>query len=1790
MTKIILFFIILSSSFTGFASHLMGGEITWECLGNGSFKFYMKLYRDCNGIDEQFTFIFLDVKNHPTITNIQMTQIARNDISPQCPGGVSVTCTGGGNGAVEELIFVSSPITLSGVPPAAGWIFSYSNCCRNSAISNLVNPGGQGFTLRAKMFNLQGQNTAQCYDSSPNFSERPSTIVCAGSSFSYNHNAYDPDLDSLVFSFGQPLDSYSGTYSENPLLFSTGYSQNSPLPSTAQIANNVGATINSSTGEISFTSYTQGNFVICIKVASYRCGVLISEVYRELQILVIPCGTNNKPEITPPFQDLSGSYTLFADTVIAGELVNFQYFVNDDINQQITISASGSQFGTNFANPNNGCSNPPCAILGPPPLPFLQGQDSVGFYFQWQTSCDHLSTNGLCASTSNTYNFIFTAKDNFCPTPGTTIGTVSITVLSPPPIEPPELKCIATDANNGATITWTQPIDTNTSFYSYQVFASDQFNGNYIMIDEVQDYNQLSYYHNSSGTNSDTIYYFIQTTSGCNGAFTSPSSDTLAAIFLQDSIINNIGLELYWNAMSSPILSSTNGYYQIYKELNGNFVLLDSTLSLSYIDTNVLCNEASSYLIRYEDATGCISQSNIKVDSLSFNTIFPTIENGNLCINDSIEVYIDSVFTNTYSAFGWINPSGDSIIADTLSFQASNSEWHNFEFFATNSKNCEFSIIDSVFVQPLPIIETTVDTAICHDQLLQLIAQSTDSLYWNANPAIMDTNADTVNLSLANSENFIVNAINEFGCVKSDTIEVEVFSPPIYSIIGDTVLCKNDSLNIQLDGAIVSTWLTNNTVISDTVTNELNVLPIQSEIFKFNVSDTNNCTFSDSVQIVVNALPFVDAGTDTSFCYGSSIQSDASTNALNPEYAWWPNLVSDSTMLHPHFSNLTDTTFILQVTDENGCVNIDSVNILTNALPTVSVRTDTSICFNDSIILVASSPNNVSYQWSGLNMNTIGINGDSVYVNPTTTTTYYMEVTDALGCLATDSVLITINPLPDTTFLYDSLVCWGSELSLTFNSFDALNWNNQPYIDASDPLIPIFSNTLSTYFPLEITNSFNCKIIDSIQIIVSTLPSLVMPQDTSICYGDSIPVVVNSNGVINWSSQAFLSDSLSSNPLVYPQNSQMFYATATNNDNCSVMDSIEIQVNELPLIEISGPTENCVNETTSWSTMPIVDVLWYFQDTLVSSIVSSNFTETNIVDGNYTITAVYTDLNMCANADTLHFITHPLPSFDAGNDSWVCPGSTFTIGDTTSQDLSFNWSPALILQDATVSNPSGSIEDTVEFTLTYTDLNSCTNFDTVVVYSNANVPTNAGPTKTICLGDTIAIGGNPTSPNGTSFSWDGDNLVNPTDANPLAFPTITQEFIVYATNDTCSGVDTATIVVNTLPTIILSADSLICFNDSTIVNISGGINYTWPIGNDITIINDSTVYYFPTSSDSIIAFGEDANGCINADTSTVVVQELPELVLIAGNDICIGDSVLISVTGGLNYEWSNVPTVNEHDSLFWYIVDQNNSLQVTATDYFQCASDTSFNITPIQLPSISILGPDSVCIGDNNIFVGEGTATFVWYIDNSMFATTDTVNYVANNTFDLTLIGTSTDGCRDTVLTTVNTNEYINPIIEIDSSFNCDGKLFEFTNMENYGENQWVSPSNEGIENTFNYLIKYNETSVITNTFNNNGCITNSSFNLSNGDIMEYFEMILPNVFTPNDDGNNDVYTLAIPDEFKMCPTITIYNRWGQMVYNNNVPLGWDGKIKGKDAPEGVYFVTVEMNENSFTTSLQLNR
>lgn len=615
----LLFLLLVSFSFRGNATHVMGGDITWKCQG-GDYVFQLVFYRDCNGGVVNPVSETIDVWGHPTLTSISVNFQSRTDISPLCtqvPGGaVPLDCgsgqgAGNGIGAIEKIVYVSNPIAISGTPPASGWVFTFQNFARNGNIVNLIDAGNKGITLTSTMFAVPNA-TGGCIDNSPQFLQDPYFVSCNGDPYSYNMNAVDPDLDSLHISFGTPLDHFgsSGTTYNPPitppaLIYETGFSANSPTPGISLNPGNIPAQLDPSSGELTFLSNTIGSYAVKVVVRSYRNGVLIASVDREIQLIVMNCsGTNNPPQITGPFGGL------FETTVNAGDLVNFTLnstdveLLQDGSPQNNHLSASGIMFGTNFTS-TSGCTTGPCATLNTTPL--ITGVQGVSTTFNWQTDCAHLVTPFNGTEDMVPFHFVFKVQDDYCSVPKVTYATITINVVNPGIIQAPPINCIQSDATGDVTISWNQVPNPDGTFTEYQIYTVE--NG---LVGTVPTIGTTSFV--DPGVTQE-FHYYLAVAAGCDGNSLS-FSDTISNIYLDVINPSNGTAILQWNDPVNPPLAGMNDYYHIYREFPlGTWTLYDSLPygSHLYIDTIDICDVFLNYQIVLPNQP-CDYSSNIAGD------------------------------------------------------------------------------------------------------------------------------------------------------------------------------------------------------------------------------------------------------------------------------------------------------------------------------------------------------------------------------------------------------------------------------------------------------------------------------------------------------------------------------------------------------------------------------------------------------------------------------------------------------------------------------------------------------------------------------------------------------------------------------------------------------------------------------------------------------------------------------------------------------------------------------------------------------------------------------------------------------------------------------------------------------------------------------------------------------------------------------------------------------------------------------------------------------------------------
>jgi hypothetical protein len=249
--------------------------------------------------------------------------------------------------------------------------------------------------------------------------------------------------------------------------------------------------------------------------------------------------------------------------------------------------------------------------------------------------------------------------------------------------------------------------------------------------------------------------------------------------------------------------------------------------------------------------------------------------------------------------------------------------------------------------------------------------------------------------------------------------------------------------------------------------------------------------------------------------------------------------------------------------------------------------------------------NAVSYVWSN------GETTSRIDVNPLVTTDYTVTVTDCNGCQSTDTVKATVHPLPTPIIKGTKNICIGGSTVLTASGGNSYLWST----GATSSSISV-SPTAAQTFTVTVTDTNGCKASTSATVIVNPLPSPVISGDLDICIGQSTTLTASGGSGFEWSTGA-----TSSSILVSPLVNTIYMVMVTDANGCQEFTEVQVIVNPLPVVSISGIATICNGQTTTLLASEGVSYLWSNGSTSRSTDVSPS------VNTTYSVTV--TDVNGC---------------------------------------------------------------------------------------------------------------------------------------------------------------------------------------------------------------------------------------------------------------------------------------------------------------------------------------------------------------------------------------------------------------------------------------------------------------------------------------------------------------------------------------------------------------------------------
>ena len=1049
---VILLIILFSSNEKTYATHAMGADITYKCLGGNTYEFTYSFYYDCSSVypmPQTLPICYYSTSCGIAVDSfdIAMDQsLSGYEVTPICPNLAS-TCVNPNSTypGVKQYVYRGS-VTLP--QQCSDWIFAHAMNARNGNINTINGAGNAPLTVFALLNNVIAPGNNSSY-----FSSLPVPYICDGQTYCYNNGAIDPDGDSLVYSLMTPLTGQSAyPFSSVVNYSSTNFDAYNPISSSPS------STFDIQNGTFCVTPSALDVGVMAILVKEYSNGVLIGEVERDIQINVISC-VNNIPTIT----GINGSPTKYDDTICVQVPYTFQVFSNDlDASQIVTMTWNGSIAGATFV---------------------ITGSPHPTGTFSWTPP----------SSAANTVNFCFTVtvRDNACPYEGIQTRAYCLRVVG---------------ARGG--FTHTNLCNTVVSFADTSFVPSGNITSwSWSFGDAPSGINNTSVLQNPTHTFTTTGTYTVRliTTSswGCNDT-TYEQVDVIVVPYNVVHLGNDTtvcgssgftldagvaGANYTWSngATTQTIPVTTSGTYWV-RVQQGPCVDAD-TIVISFFpipvinlgpDTN-LCigmpitlnagnpglafawsngattqtispTTTGNYIVSVTDAHNCINTDAILIDFVPY----PIANIGNdtfLCAGQSI--ILDAA--NAGASYQWSTGAN----TQTISVNSAG----NYSVTVTNSGICTDRDTVNIIIIPLPIVNLGNDTSLCAGQPILLDAGNPGLTFtWSNN-----THLETLNPTTTN--NYSVTVTDAHHCTATDGIQVTFVPYPVVNLGRDTPLCAGNViiLNATNPGMVYS-WSTGET--SQTIS--------VNTAGTWSVTVSNQmCNDTDTLVTTIVPLPIVNLGNDTTLCQGNPVWLDAG----NPGDTYlWSN-AAQTQIIYPTATH----DYSVIVTNWNQCKGYDTAHITFIPYPVVNLGRDRNICSNEVILLYGGSPE-TSYQWSDGSTNSTFL--------ATTGGTYWVVTTNQM-CVTKDTVLLTLVIAPTVDLGPDIKICYGQDTALdAHNEGLSYLWNT----GAVTENIRIYN---SGDYWCKVTRN-GCSTYDTANVLIDDKINVNLGLDTFICPGDEM--------------------------------------------------------------------------------------------------------------------------------------------------------------------------------------------------------------------------------------------------------------------------------------------------------------------------------------------------------------------------------------------------------------------------------------------------------------------------------------------------------------------------------------------------------------------------------------------------------------------------------------------------------------------------------------------------------------
>lgn len=1150
-----------------------------------------------------------------------------------------------------------------------------------------------------------------------------------------------------------------------------------------------------------------------------------------------------------------------------------------------------------------------------------------------------------------------------------------------------------------------------------------------------------------------------------------------------------------------------------------------------------------------------------------------------------------------------------------------------------NTDTITITVVPDFFI--LPYGDTTLCDYLSTPIGVNLVPAAGAYTYnWNNVATLSNSTVSNPSASPITSTTYVATVTSPFGCVKKDSVTVNVNPPPTLTLTpGDTAICLSSSLNFGIESTCTYTlnmfdsfgdgW--NGQTIS--VYDNGNLVGTYTVLGTDNNGDWNTVTFpitnGNTITLVYGTGLFQNESSFNLIDGQGNIQFSVAQNGMtgwvdgstqysgvgncgptlsNYTFSWSPATgLSSTTIQNPVATPLTTTTYTVTLSDTSGCsVNRSQTITVVPNYTIFTIQSDSTVCLGETVnFSVTTTPaGSYNYSWTPASImdNPTGSSPTATFTTPGLNT-IIVNVDNSGGCLKSDTMFVNVSPTytPNINIVNNdtTISCNGNiPINLSLGGGIPVTCGPSSSTSCSGPSTP---RTVGTVTGVNGTTSY--------------------PAPYGNWYGSSKHQFLYTAAELN--ALGFIGGKITQIGWeVTAINGATAYDSYTINMGCTNITNLTTTW-ETGLTQVFNP--KTVNIVTGYN-MHIFDVA-YEWDGISNLVVEICFDNSAVIYTNNSITPWTT--TAFTSSHWYNIDSSPAcPSTSAGSTSTDRPVTRFTTCPTTPNPAAFtySWTPTLGVSNPTIQNPVLSPGSTTTYLVTVTDpVGGCFDTDSINIIVNSQLSATFFTIPSTCNtsndGQIIATGNSLNPPFTFEFYDSTGVILLQTNTKPLS-DTLNNvssgTYLVNITDASGCGFDTLITLFPTSAVFLtnVSDDSLICINGTVTLSATGAggtgtLSYIWDNG----LIGDGPHTVSPIINTTYTVFAQDAMGCTSPPYSvTITLNNTISItpLILSRDTICPNDTAKIRINPaiggsgiGYTYNWfdSNNNPVGSGSNVIVQPYISPETYTVVVGD--NCSTPTvtqSITVYWFSMPQPSFTAINANgCYPVVASFINTTTMTaninsVLWdFGDGATSSDSLTVDheYLTPDCFDVTLTITSDIGCSldTTIIDAVCAYDY--PIADFTMNpqpTDITNPIIQFTN-ESFGNvsNYWtITGGSPNSSTEVNPISEFSSdtagTYLVGLTIENNYGCQDSTFRIVKIDGLYLF--YIPNSFTPNGDFRNETFKPLGDGIDSKNYHFMIFDRWGEKLFEtDDLSEGWDGTYKGEAVPTDVYVWKVKAKE-----------